>query len=107
MVSPFSCLYSCRKLTLLDTPLDLGNETGTGIVSKIKISLSLIQEPEDSFKRIMENVDATVSRLKDSQVPAVVSTLGNALLLTKNIMDVAANVCYVQSLRIILCFSYF
>jgi hypothetical protein len=92
MVSAFSCLYSCQKLTLLDTPLDLGNDTGTEIVSKVKISLSLIQEPEDSFKRLMETVDANVSRLKNSQVFAVVSTLGNALLLTKNIMDVAANV---------------
>ncbi|KAF8199449.1 ankyrin repeat-containing domain protein [Pholiota molesta] len=74
-----------------DTPLDLGNDTGNEIVSKVKISLSLIQEPEDSFKRLMETVDANVSRLKNSQVPAVVSTLGNALLLTKSIVDAAAN----------------
>jgi hypothetical protein len=76
--------------------LDLENENATGIASKMKISLSLIPESEDSFNRFMETVDANVSRLKSTtEAPAssIISTLGIALQLTKKIMDNIADVC--------------
>ena len=74
------------------------DETGTRIPSQIKIQLSLVSDLEnDNFNTFMENIDADVSLLDGTVASASISALGMALKLTKNIMDIAADVCHCYS----------
>ena len=79
----------------LDTAIDLEDKTGAAIVSKIKLKLSSVSEPDEAF---MKSVDDHISRLDarlDGAVGSIpISTLGKALQLTKRIMDNFSNVCY-------------
>ena len=73
--------------------MDLKDKTGAAITPKIKIKLSLVSEPGETF---MESVDADISRL-DSAVELAstpISALGKVLQLTKSIVDAVADVCY-------------
>jgi len=108
-------LHSIEKLTRLDTTLDLTDENGDAIASRIKMKLSLISESPEIF---MQSVDADVARLNDNSIftsasdhiqmvtpvaqtsCAVVQTLGNcvrplgqALQFIVTIMDNIADVC--------------
>ena len=67
------------------------DKTGAAITSKIKIKLSLVSEPGETF---MKGVDADISRLDGVVRSVPISALGKALQLTKSIMDIVANVCY-------------
>ncbi|KDR66751.1 hypothetical protein GALMADRAFT_1359322 [Galerina marginata CBS 339.88] len=68
--------------------LDLTDEKGIAIPIKMKIALSPIAESEHYIKEFMEKVDTDVSRLSSNgTVASTVSTLGQVLKLTKNIMD--------------------
>ena len=84
----FLLLYT--NLTL-DTSIDLKDKTGAAIASKIKIELSLVSEPGETF---MKGVDADISRLDGVVGSVPISALGKALQLTKSIMDIVANVCH-------------
>ena len=54
----------------------------------MKIVLSPISESDDDIRKFMEEVDADVSRLPSNDtVWSTVSTVGQVLQLTKNIMD--------------------
>ena len=75
----------------LDTSIDLKDKTGAAITPEIKIELSLVSEPGETF---MERVAADILRLDGVIGSVPISTLGKALQLTKSIMDNAANVCY-------------
>ena len=99
MVRTFSAGCIAVKSSLdLDATIDLKDATGTRIPSQIKIQLSLVSDPEnDNFNTFMENVDADVSRLDGTVASASISSLGMALTLTKNIMDIAADVCHYYS----------
>jgi hypothetical protein len=93
---PNFCIHFYRKLICIDATIDLKDKAGAGIISgaKIKINLSLVPEPEGTFKSYMETVDADVSRLQNAldnaSTPALV--LDGALQLTKNIIDIVAGV---------------
>ena len=69
--------------------MDLKNKTGAAITPKIKIKLSLVSEPRET---LMERVDADISH--GAVESTDISTLGEALQLTKSIMDMVADVCY-------------
>ena len=71
--------------------MDLKDKTGAEITPKIKIELSLVSEPRETF---MESVGADISRLDGAFASTPLSVLGKALQLTKSIMDIVANVCY-------------
>ena len=73
--------------------IDLKDKTGAAIASKIKIKLSLVSEPNETF---MKTIDADISRLDGAVASIPISALGKALQLTKSIMDIVANVCYFQ-----------
>ena len=75
----------------LDKSIDLKDKTGAAIISKIKIKLSLVSEPGETF---MKGVDADISRLDGAVGFVPISALGKALQLTKSIMDIVANVCF-------------
>jgi hypothetical protein len=106
-------------MTRLDATLDLMDENGRAIPSRIKMKLSLISESPEVF---MESVDADVARLDGNGIlpiasdhiqaaasvgqtsGAVVQTLGNcvgplgqALQLIVKIMDNVADVCLCSS----------
>jgi hypothetical protein len=106
-------------MTRLDATLDLTDENGRAIPSRIKMKLSLISESPGVF---MESVDADVARLDGNGIlpiasnhiqaaasvaqisGAVVQTLGNcvgplgqALQLIVKIMDNVADVCLCSS----------
>ncbi|KAF9470382.1 hypothetical protein BDN70DRAFT_939763, partial [Pholiota conissans] len=60
---------------------------------KFKVAMTLTCELEDGFERLMDTVDTEVLRLDESvKLPAGVLALQNALRLTKNIMDIVADV---------------
>ena len=71
--------------------IDLRDKTGAAIMSKLKIKLSLVPEPGETF---MKGVDADISRLDGAVGSISILALGKALQLTKSIMDIVANVCY-------------
>ena len=71
--------------------MDLKDKTGAAITPKIKIKLSLVSEPGETF---MESVDADISRLDSAVASTPISALGKVLQLTKSIMDLVADVCY-------------
>jgi chemotaxis regulatin CheY-phosphate phosphatase CheZ len=63
--------------------------------AKIKINLSLVPEPEDTFKSFMRAMDDDVSRLENalaSDGTLARDVLNGALQVTKNIMDIVAEV---------------
>jgi len=70
------------------------NEKGILVPAKIKINLSRIAESDSDIKKLMEKVDADVSRLPSDTVPSTFSTIGQVLQLTKNIMDKVSQVCH-------------
>ena len=67
------------------------DKTGAAITYEIKIELSLVSEPGETF---MKRVAADISRLDGVIGSVPISTLGKALQLTKSIMDNVADVCY-------------
>ena len=71
--------------------MDLKDKTGAAITPKMKIKLSLVSEPGETF---MESVDADISRLDSAVASTPISALGKVLQLTKSIMDMVADVCY-------------
>ena len=74
---------------LLDTIFDL---TDKGILAaKMKIALSLIPGSGDNIKEFMKRVDEDVSHM--GSLPNSLSTLGQVLKLTKDIMDQVSQVC--------------
>ncbi|KAF8157288.1 hypothetical protein BJ912DRAFT_407270 [Pholiota molesta] len=79
-----------------DATIDLKDKAGAGISSsaKIKINLSLVPEPEDTFKNFMKTMDDDVSRLQNALANAstpALDVLNGALQVTKNIMDIVAD----------------
>ena len=108
-------MHSTEKLTRLDITLDLKDENGDAIVSRINMKLSLVSESPEIF---MQSVDADVARLGNNSIlpsasdhiqmvtsvaqtsSADVQTFGNcvgplgqALQFIVKIMDNVADVC--------------
>ncbi|KAG6913684.1 hypothetical protein DXG01_005184, partial [Tephrocybe rancida] len=82
--------YEGKVVDLLENnaSFDLTDEKGIPVHIEMKIALSPISKSEDYIKKILEKVDADVSRLPSNDAMAnSVSTLGQVLQLTKTIMD--------------------
>jgi hypothetical protein len=91
------CVHFYRELICIDATVDLKDKAGAVISSgaKIKINLSLVPEPEDTFKNFMKTMDDDVSRLENALANAgtpALDVLNGALQVTKNIMDIVAGV---------------